>query len=171
MFELHRFTHSPVRMNCEVVVATEWYYASDGQQHGPVTSAELRRMAGAGQLRRDDLLWKEGMPEWIIANDIQNLFSSAVSPSVVPMAQARSEISYECPHCGANLRVDTSLAGSDAICAVCKERTIVPKRVFTQERVATASQPRHLQTPVDNRSGLTIPVLISAITNVVVGLI
>ena len=45
-------------------MAAEWHYAKDGQEHGPVTSDELKEFATSGQLAPSDLVWKEGMDEW-----------------------------------------------------------------------------------------------------------
>ena len=53
-----------------------WYYARGGEQHGPVTAAQLRAMADAGQLAPDDLLWKEGMADWAPAREVRGLFAS-----------------------------------------------------------------------------------------------
>ena len=42
----------------------EWYYARENKQTGPVSAVELKRLATAGELRPDDLVWREGMTEW-----------------------------------------------------------------------------------------------------------
>lgn len=55
-------------------MASQYYYARNGQRHGPVTSAELRGLAAAGQLGPEDLVWKEGQPEWLPARGIKGLF-------------------------------------------------------------------------------------------------
>ena len=51
-------------------MAAEWFYSVDGKEHGPVSAAELRELAGIGQLRSDHLVWKEGLAEWIEARKI-----------------------------------------------------------------------------------------------------
>jgi hypothetical protein len=51
-----------------------WYYAHDQQQMGPVSSAELKRLATAGLILPDDLVWREGMEEWAPAVRVKGLF-------------------------------------------------------------------------------------------------
>lgn len=70
-----------------------WYYAHDQQQMGPVSSAELKRLAAAGQLAVDDLVWREGMDEWAPAGRVKGLFPQreaavAEPPSEPVSAQA-----------------------------------------------------------------------------------
>jgi hypothetical protein len=52
----------------------EWYYARGNKQSGPVSSLELKRLAGAGDLRPEDLVWREGMTEWSAARNVRGLF-------------------------------------------------------------------------------------------------
>jgi GYF domain 2 len=52
----------------------EWYYARDNRQVGPVSSAELKRLATLGELGPDDLVWREGMTEWAAARNVRGLF-------------------------------------------------------------------------------------------------
>jgi len=52
----------------------EWYYARDNRQVGPVSSAELKRLATFDELRPDDLVWREGMTEWAAARNVRGLF-------------------------------------------------------------------------------------------------
>ncbi|MGF1679496.1 MAG: DUF4339 domain-containing protein [Candidatus Methylacidiphilales bacterium] len=42
----------------------QWYYAVNGQQRGPVDESELKRMLSRGEVRADDLVWKDGMEDW-----------------------------------------------------------------------------------------------------------
>src|SRR5262245_16889384 len=57
----------------------EWYYLSGGKQLGPVTSAQLRELVGAGRLQPTDMIWKDGLPQWIPANSVRGLFGSTGS--------------------------------------------------------------------------------------------
>ena len=74
-----------------------WYYAHDQQQLGPVTSIELKRLAAAGQLFPDDLIWREGMDEWgCPAVRVKGLFSAArdaAEPGAGRSGRARSRVS------------------------------------------------------------------------------
>jgi hypothetical protein len=53
--------------------AAEWYYSVGGQRSGPVTGADLKQLAQAGKLGPDDLVWKDGMPEWRPAAKVKGL--------------------------------------------------------------------------------------------------
>lgn len=55
----------------------QWFYVKDGQQYGPVTLAQLKQLATSGRLRRDDLLWSEGMGNWSPASQVLEVFGAA----------------------------------------------------------------------------------------------
>lgn len=42
----------------------QWYLARDGKQHGPLASAELRKLIELGHLKPTDLLWRQGFADW-----------------------------------------------------------------------------------------------------------
>src|SRR5688572_28217881 len=71
-------------------MADEWYYTEKGQQRGPVTTAELRRMAAASRLSPTDLVWKEGLPKWVPAGTTAGLFPEGQAAGV-SVAQADEE--------------------------------------------------------------------------------
>ncbi len=56
---------------------SEWYYTQNRQQRGPVTEAELKRLAESGELRAGDLVWREGMANWAPAAAASGLFPPA----------------------------------------------------------------------------------------------
>ena len=41
-----------------------WYYAVDQQRLGPVSEQELARLAAAGSIGADTLVWREGLSNW-----------------------------------------------------------------------------------------------------------
>jgi hypothetical protein len=41
-----------------------WFLARDGQQYGPITSAEMKKIIELGQLADTDLVWNETLTEW-----------------------------------------------------------------------------------------------------------
>ena len=51
----------------------EWYYAKDNQQQGPVPLQVMLDMARGGQLRPTDLVWRQGMPNWLAAGLVAEL--------------------------------------------------------------------------------------------------
>ena len=42
----------------------QWYLARDGEQFGPISDAEMARFVELGHLKPNDLLWREGFPDW-----------------------------------------------------------------------------------------------------------
>ncbi|MAT15106.1 MAG: hypothetical protein CMJ46_07525 [Planctomyces sp.] len=50
-----------------------WYYKILGEEHGPVTSQDLRRMAMEGTLNPDDLVRKEEMNDWVAASRLKGI--------------------------------------------------------------------------------------------------
>ena len=51
----------------------QWYYAKDGSQAGPVDQATLAAMVRSGEIKPDDLVWREGMGEWQPAAQVPEL--------------------------------------------------------------------------------------------------
>jgi len=67
---------------------------------------------------------------------------------------------YPCPHCRESLEAPAELIGQDVQCPRCGQRTIVPRPV-----ASLAGRDRRVP------SGVTVPLLVSAIGNIVVSLI
>ena len=59
----------------------EWYYARNNQQQGPVALQALQDMARSGQLQPGDLVWRDGMPNWLPAAQVPDLFAAQAAPS------------------------------------------------------------------------------------------
>ena len=62
-------------------MAAEWYYTTNKQQMGPVSWEELCQLASKALLKPDDLVWTEGMPEWVKAVRQQGLFQDSAAPA------------------------------------------------------------------------------------------
>ena len=62
-----------------------WHYTSAGVQRGPVDFSNLQLLCASGQITTDDLVWSDGMPAWIPANQIPGLIR----------APATAETSYD----------------------------------------------------------------------------
>ena len=59
-------------------MADDWYYAQNQERRGPVSFAKLKTMASDGWLRREELVWNAGMPEWTPAEKVHGLFASSL---------------------------------------------------------------------------------------------
>jgi hypothetical protein len=60
-----------------------WYYSKNGIQLGPVSREELSAKATGGEVSPSDLIWKEGMPDWIPLGQAEEFGPSGVR-SVTP---------------------------------------------------------------------------------------
>lgn len=87
-----------------------------------------------------------------------------------PPVAVPSTISYPCPHCDTRLDIPGEHAGGEATCGACGGRTIVPNRsrAFPPATAPVASPGPKL---LPSYSGVTTPLLISAISNLVIGIL
>lgn len=68
-----------------MVEPTQWYYAKEGKQFGPVNGAQLQQLAKSGDLRPEDLVWHAGLGgEWVSSKSVPNLFSEFESAQSFP---------------------------------------------------------------------------------------
>lgn len=73
------------------MASNEWLYSrGDNHQEGPVSAKELNRLASSGELSSDDLIWKEGMEDWVPASRIKGLEFPA-TPSKNPKQKFDAE--------------------------------------------------------------------------------
>ena len=66
-----------------------WFYAKGDQQFGPYLASELRAIAASGQLTPTDLIWKQGLPQWLPVSSVKGLMPAAqtINPPPLPSAQ------------------------------------------------------------------------------------
>jgi uncharacterized RDD family membrane protein YckC len=57
-----------------------WYYAEAGEQRGPTSLVELQEMARAGSLTRSQVVWREGLLEWVAAEKVPAIFANVPQP-------------------------------------------------------------------------------------------
>ncbi len=49
---------------------SDWYYAADNEQKGPINESELKEKLAANAIPGDTLVWKDGMDNWTPANQV-----------------------------------------------------------------------------------------------------
>jgi hypothetical protein len=76
-------------------MADEWYYTIQGQQLGPVSTAELQQLAAQRRLQPTDLVWKEGMAKWVPAANTQGLFADPAPARREPLASSALPAEYD----------------------------------------------------------------------------
>ena len=70
---------------------SDWYYAANNEQKGPVNESELKANLASNKLPADTLVWKDGMDNWTPANQVAAFtFRPAPTPAKVqpPVATA-----------------------------------------------------------------------------------
>ncbi|HEX4054562.1 MAG TPA: RDD family protein [Tepidisphaeraceae bacterium] len=65
---------------------SEWYYAQNDRQFGPVTLQALTDMIRQGHVLLSDLVWTENMPDWRPASETPELAPCMAAPSAAPTA-------------------------------------------------------------------------------------
>jgi TM2 domain-containing membrane protein YozV len=68
-------------------VSQEWYYSVNGDRQGPISSADLKKLAEAGTLKAADLVWKDGMADWAEAKTVKGLFGGAPKTGEQPVSE------------------------------------------------------------------------------------
>ena len=58
-------------------MAAGWFYAHGDEEKGPVSAEELKKLAASNALAPTDLVWQEGMEEWVPATEVPGLFPGA----------------------------------------------------------------------------------------------
>ncbi len=59
-----------------------WHFAKGGEQCGPVTLTDLQRRLSGNELTLDDVVWREGLADWLPIRDVAELQASLGSPGV-----------------------------------------------------------------------------------------
>ena len=70
------------------MVSRTFFVARAGQQHGPITEDEFRKLVELGHLKADDLVWFEGATDWMpAASFLDRGTTSAATPPGPSVAQ------------------------------------------------------------------------------------
>lgn len=62
----------------------EWYYEKEGVSIGPITKTELNELINRKGLTKENLVWKNGMQDWIQADKVVSLIINISGYSVPP---------------------------------------------------------------------------------------
>lgn len=70
----------------------QWYYAKNGVQLGPIGIDELKSKIASGEVGAGDMVWRDGMPDWRKASEVQELAVVSAAPQPVSPPQGPSEV-------------------------------------------------------------------------------
>ena len=63
---------------------SDWYYAANNEQKGPINESELKANLAANKIPADTLVWKDGMDNWTPANQVPAFsFRPAPAPAAI----------------------------------------------------------------------------------------
>jgi hypothetical protein len=136
-----------------------WFWAEGDKRNGPVAPAAIARLVADGKLGPDDLIWKEGMPDWIPVRKVPALMKFVKAPAAVPTPVAtvqRSTVQQPipvtatlegdqtlCPHCSA---VNTGGGQFCEACGMALPQPYTPPRIVDSTTFATTVAGQQLQT-------------------------
>ncbi len=69
--------------------SADWYYLEEGATRGPIAGWQLRQLVASLQLPPDTLIWREGMSDWLPANEL-GLTVRVASPPPPPRTVQRA---------------------------------------------------------------------------------
>jgi len=71
----------------------QWYYSNNGSQLGPVSTEVLKGMIADGRVKLTDLVWREGMSDWLPVSSVSELTPSSINPPVQSSSQVAPPVS------------------------------------------------------------------------------
>lgn len=107
-------------------MAFSWYYAAGNRQVGPVSEAELDAIVSSGGIRKDTLVWRQGLENWMpyaLARP-EGPFPVEATAGVLPVIPEPSsdgQGTRYCTECGRPTPERELVAfGNRLVCATCK---------------------------------------------------
>jgi hypothetical protein len=102
--------------------ADVWHYHQLGTKVGPVDLGQLQFLANTRQLSPTDMVWKQGMPEWIPAGRVPGLFQTSggavIQPAVYPGGGAGYERAAAEPPSISGLAIASLVLGVLWVCGL-----------------------------------------------------
>ena len=62
----------------------QWYYSKNGSQIGPIDQNELLTKISSGEMLQSDLVWREGMADWLPVSKVNELIMTTQSRPAIP---------------------------------------------------------------------------------------
>lgn len=75
----------------------DWYYAQGGQQYGPISHQNLSDLIAQGSVQPGDMVWREGMSNWLAVNAVPELAASVPQQSYAPQQTYTPQPTYAQP--------------------------------------------------------------------------
>jgi len=88
---------------------SDWYYAANDEQKGPINESELKANFATNKLPIDTLVWKEGMDNWTPANEVP-AFSFRQPPAPAKVQPGTTEAAAVAPVEGSSSTTPVNLS-------------------------------------------------------------
>jgi len=62
----------------------QWYYSKGAVQLGPISEAELKAKIASGEITTSDMVWKDGMADWVPLARVPELIAKAPAAAQTP---------------------------------------------------------------------------------------
>jgi hypothetical protein len=73
-------------VKCYLSRVMQWYYSKNGVQLGPISDSEIRAKFASGEILVTDLVWREGMRDWLPTAQVPELApQSSLHPAASPI--------------------------------------------------------------------------------------
>lgn len=72
-----------------------YFYSRNGEKSGPFSAEQFKTLAVTGKLLPSDLVWKEGMPQWVSAASVKGLLQAASAAIVPPTRSTAGAVEAE----------------------------------------------------------------------------
>lgn len=82
---------------CYSLPDMQWYYSKNGTQLGPVAEAELMAKLASREVLPTDLVWKDGMGNWLPASKVPELLPLSAFPTGTPAMPPAVNFPYQPP--------------------------------------------------------------------------
>lgn len=77
----------------------QWYYSKNSTQLGPISDDELRAKISTAEILPTDMIWRDGMPDWVAVCNVPELaFFSPGAPLEPTLRQMPSEAPQPTPY-------------------------------------------------------------------------
>lgn len=76
----------------------QWYYSKNGTQLGPVAETELIAKLASREVLSTDLVWKDGMGNWLPASSVPELAPLSAFPAARPATPSAVNSPYQPPN-------------------------------------------------------------------------
>lgn len=73
----------------------EWYYISGGNQIGPISAKELINKKNSSEIAPTDLVWKDGMAEWLPFREVSELVGVGLQPQQTTKRHITREVALD----------------------------------------------------------------------------